>query len=132
MPSSAVQPFSDPDDYGVAVRQGTVEPTITERGRFNAKLIRIDLHCLWMQRLSENLPRILHVDGWGGRAIITFRTQTGPSLLHNGVELQPENIVRLSAGQSFYQHSRGGVGFAGMSLPVADMGAPGATVARSH
>ena len=132
MPSSTARTFSDPDDYAAAIRQGTVETTITERGCFNAKLIRIDLHCLWMQRLSENLPRILHVDGWGGRAIITFRTQTGPSLLHNGVELQPENIVRLSAGQSFYQHSRGGVGFAGMSLPVADMGSLGATMAGSE
>ena len=132
MPSSAVQTFSDPDDYAVAIRQGTVETTITERGRFNAKIIRIDLHRLWMQRLSENLPRILHVDGWGGRAIIAFRTQTGPSLLHNGVELQPYNIVRNSAGQSFYQHSRGAFGYAGMSLPVEDMRSLGATMAGSE
>ena len=30
------------------------------RGRFAAKIIRIDLHDLWMQRFSDNLPRVGH------------------------------------------------------------------------
>src|SRR5215472_7507084 len=81
MPSSAVRSFSDPDDYVAAIRQGTVEVTVTGTGNFAAKLTKIDLHRLWMQRFSENLPRIYHVDGWGGRTIIVFRTQIGPSLL---------------------------------------------------
>src|SRR5262245_55974095 len=99
MPSSAVRNFSDPDDYAGAIRQGTVELTITERGRFDAHLVRIDLHRLWMQRFSESLPRIAHAAGWGGRAIIGFQTQPGSSLLWSGVEVQATNIVRLGAGQ---------------------------------
>ena len=66
MPSSTVRAFSDPDDYAAAIRQGTLELTVTERGCLRAKLTRIDLHRLWMQRLSENLSRIYHVDGLGG------------------------------------------------------------------
>jgi hypothetical protein len=59
MPSSAIRTFTDPGDYAAAIRQGTYELTITERGNFSAKLIRIDLHRLWMQRFYDNLPRNL-------------------------------------------------------------------------
>jgi AraC-like DNA-binding protein len=82
-----------------------------------------------MQRFSENLARIFHVDGWGGRAIILFRTQTGPSLLHNGMELQPSDIVRFGEGQSYYQRSFGSACFAGMSLSLEDMSSVGRTMA---
>ncbi|MGH7116024.1 MAG: helix-turn-helix domain-containing protein [Stellaceae bacterium] len=121
MPSSAVRTFSDPDDYAASIRQGTVELTVTGRGQFTAKLARIDFHRLWMQRFSENLPRVCHVAGWGGRAIIAFRTQPGPSLLRSGFEVQPTNIVRHSEGQSYFQHSSGLARHGTMSLPVEDM-----------
>ena len=96
MPSSAVRTFTDPDEYAAAIRQGTYELTVTERGDFTAKLTRIDLHRLWMQRFSDNLSRISHIAGWGGRAVIAVRTQPGTSLLSSGVEMQPTNIVRYS------------------------------------
>jgi AraC-like DNA-binding protein len=124
-----VRTFSDPDDYTASIRQGTYELTITERGRFTAKLTFIGLHRLWMQRFSDNLPRISHIAGWGGAASIVFRTQTGPSLIRSGVEMQPAHIVRVSQGQSFYQRSSGFASYAGMSLPVADMAAVGETLA---
>ena len=58
MPSSAVRTFSDPDDYATSIRATKAEVTVTGRGKFTAKLIRIDLHRLWMQRFSDNLPRV--------------------------------------------------------------------------
>jgi AraC-like DNA-binding protein len=129
MPSSAVRTFTDPDDYAAAIRQGTYELTITERGDFSAKLIRIDLHRLWMQRFYDNLPRISHIDGWGGRAVIAFRTQAGPSLLSSGVEMQPTNIVRYSEGQNYYRLSSGQAAYGSMSLPVDEMAAVGEAIA---
>jgi len=129
MPSSAIRTFSDPDDYAAAIRQGTYELTLTERGQFTAKLTRIDLHRLWMQRFSDNLPRISHITGWGGRAVIAFRTQTGPSLLSGGMEMQPSNLVRYSEGQNYYRRSSGHANYGSMSLPVEDMAAVGETLA---
>jgi len=129
MPSSAIRTFSDPDDYAAAIRQGTYELTLTERGQFTAKLNRIDLHRLWMQRFSDNLPRISHITGWGGRAVIAFRTQTGPSLLSGGMEMQPSNLVRYSEGQNYYRRSSGHANYGSMSLPVEDMAAVGETLA---
>ena len=84
MPSSAVRTFTDPDDYAAAIRGTRAELTVTGRGHFAAKLIRIDLHRLWMQRFSDNLPRIAHSAAMTGRAIISFRTEPGPSLLWGG------------------------------------------------
>jgi AraC-like DNA-binding protein len=129
MPSSAVHTFTDPDDYAAAIRQGTYELTVTQRGDFTAKLTRIDLHRLWMQRFFEHLPRISHIAGWGGRAVIAFRTRPGPSLLSSGVEMLPTNIVRYREGQSYYRLSLGFACYGAMSLPVAEMVSIGATIA---
>ena len=82
-----------------------------------------------MQRLSENLSRIWRGDGWGGRAIIAFRIHAGGSVVHGGVELKPNDMVRFSPGQSYYQHSSGPAGFGAMSLPVAEMVSVGAAMA---
>jgi AraC-like DNA-binding protein len=129
MPSSTVRTFTDPDDYAAAIRQGTYELTVTEPGDFTAKLARIDLHRLWMQRFSDNLPRISHIAGWGGRAVIAFRTQPGPCLLSSGVEMQTTNIMRYSEGQSYYRQSSGFACYGSMSLPVADTVAVGTAMA---
>jgi len=98
MPSSAVRTFTDPDNYAAAIRATKAEVTVTRRGRFTAEITRIDLHRLWMQRFSDNLPRVGHSAGMSGRAIISFRTQPGPSLLWGSVEMHPNNIVRHGEG----------------------------------
>src|SRR6516225_12490701 len=105
MPSSAVRTFSDPEEYAASTRATRAELTVTGRGRFTAKLIRIDLHRLWMQRHSEDLARIKHSANVAGRAIISFCAQPGPSLLWSGVELHPSTIVQHSQNQSHYQRS---------------------------
>src|SRR5262249_10305832 len=128
MPSSAVRSFTDPDEYATSIRQGTVQLSIAERGRFDAKLVRIDFHRLWMQRLATNLSQISQVDGWGGRAIIVFRTEPGADLAWSGTALQPTGMVRLAEGRSYHHRSSGAVGFAGMSLPIQEMAAVGATL----
>jgi hypothetical protein len=60
MPSSAVRTFADSDDYATAMRATRAEMTVTRRGHFTAKITRVDLHRLWMQRFSDKLPRIAH------------------------------------------------------------------------
>ena len=129
MPSSAVQIFSDPDDYASSIRATTIEMMVMERGRFTAKLTRIDLHRLWMQRLSENLPRIAHAAIRPGRAIITFCTYSGPSLLWSGAELQASSIVRHCEGENAFQRAPALASWCGMSLPVEDMVSVGAAIA---
>jgi len=125
MPSSAVRTFTDPDEYAAVIRQGTVEPTTTGHGQFTAKLTRIDLHRLWMQRFEQNLSQILHVDGWGGRVSFTFRTHPGPHLFAGGFEYQPTNIVRPGPGQGYFIRSSGAFRLGAMSLPMEDLSSIG-------
>lgn len=121
MASSSVRAFTEPDAYAAAIRQGTVQVTVTQRGIFKATLTRIDLHRLWMQRFSDNLARTSHVDGWGGRAIILFRTEPAPSLSRGGVELDWSSIWRARPGQSYYHRASGPASCASVSLPLEEI-----------
>ena len=80
MPSSAARSFNDPDDFASSVRATRYEMTVTGRGRFAAELARVDLHDLWMQRFSSNLPWIAHAENLSGRAVFVFRTKAGSDL----------------------------------------------------
>ena len=62
MPSSTVHP----DDYVKKIRNTRAEVVVIGRGQFTAEITRIDLHRLWMQRFSENLPRVGHSAGTSG------------------------------------------------------------------
>ena len=128
MPSSSVLAVTEPDHYAAAIRQGTYKLTVTERGNFTAKLWRIDLPTLWMQRFSEGLARTAHVDGWGGRAVIAFRNKSGPSLTRNGVELSTVHISWLRPGQNYYQHATGPADYATMSLPLDQLAVIGPAI----
>lgn len=128
MPSSAVLRFTDPDHYAETIRASTVELTVIGRGSFAAEIVRINLHRMWMQRFSDNLPRIVHAANVTGRAIINFCTEPGPSLLTGGLELRPGTILRYTEGQTFFQRSSGPVSFGAMSLPIEEMMSAGATM----
>jgi len=128
MPSSAVHTFTDPAEYAEAIRQGTYELTVTERGDFIADLTRIDLHRVGIQRFSDNLPLISHITGWSGRAIFAFRTRSGPSLLSSGAEMLPTNIVRYSEGQSYFRRSAGFALYGSISMPVQEIVSVGAAM----
>jgi AraC-like DNA-binding protein len=130
MPSSVVRTFADPDHYAASVRGGKTEITITGSGGFIAKVITIHLHHLWMQRFSDNLPRIAHAADIAEEAAISFRTQPGPPLLRSALEMLPSNIIRRSNGNDFFQSSAGLASFGSISLPVEEMTAVAAIVGR--
>ena len=74
-----------------------------------------------MQRFSDNLPRVGHSAAMNGRAINSFRTHPGPSLLWGGVETKSASITRHNEGGSTFQNSSGSACWGAMSLPVEDM-----------
>ena len=128
MPSSSVCMFTEADEYAAALQQGPVQITVMQRGRFAAKLCTVHLHQVWIQRLSEELPRTSHVDTECRRAFFMFRTQPGPSVIRNGIELSATNIARLRCGHGYYLHTSGPTSHAGLSVALEDiscLGGPG-------
>jgi AraC-like DNA-binding protein len=81
-----------------------------------------------MQRFNDNLPRFAHSADDPGYATISLRTQPGPSLRRNGVEMLPSNIIRRGHAETYLQQSDGLACFGSMSLPVTDLLSIGATV----
>jgi AraC-like DNA-binding protein len=127
MPSSCIQTFTDPDEYAAAMRQAAVRLTPVERGSFKAKLSRIELHRLWMQRFSASLGWTSHIDYHGGQVTFAFQTHPGPSMIRSGRECALTSIAQLNAGQRYYLHSHEAASYGTLSLPVEDMillGAP--------
>ncbi|MBV8891821.1 MAG: AraC family transcriptional regulator [Acidobacteria bacterium] len=132
MSSSVVRIFADPDDYAVAMRQGTVGLTITQRGAFTAKLSRVDLHRLWMQRFSANLGWTAHIDYWGGWATIAFQTRPGSTMLRDGRECAYDSISLLSTPQSYYLNSPGSPAYGTISLQLDEMAGLGAALGKRY
>jgi hypothetical protein len=128
VPSSSVRTFTETDEYAAALQQGPVQITVMQRGRFAAKLCTVHLHHVWIQRLSEELARTSHVETQCRRAFFMFRTQPGPSVIRNGIELSVTNIARLRCGDGYYLRTSGPSSHAGISLPLEDvscLGVPG-------
>lgn len=117
MPSIIVRGFTDPDDYAAAILAVNADLTVTARGRFEAKQTWIGLDDLWMQRFSENLPRIVHSAAGAGRTGIMFRTKPGADLYWNRTEMTASSFIRLNEGHDGFQRSSGPVSFGGISLP---------------
>lgn len=124
MPSSSVRTFTDPDEYAVTVRpppnDGPASMTLIGSGNFTGKLVRIDLHRLWMQRFYDNLPRIGHAANMVRRATIMFRTEGGSELFHNGQEMAP-NSIKHSHADDYHGRTSGPINVGLISLPLEDM-----------
>jgi AraC-like DNA-binding protein len=129
MPTSAVWHFTDPDEFTARVRGTSMDLAITRSGHFEAKALRVDLHRLWIQRLSESLPRVAHFNNVPGRAFISFRTQAGPDIIRNGKTEPPTGLVRHPESDASFQRTTGPTHLGAVSLPIEDMAIVGETLA---
>jgi AraC-like DNA-binding protein len=122
---STVREFTDPYEYQSSIRATDVRFTITAAGKYRAKLTKVDLHRLWMQRGETSLPYIAHSAPRRDRSIISFLadTQQAPSR-QNGLELLPGTILAGAPGSEFHRRAQGGR-WGAMSLTLEDFAAAG-------
>jgi AraC-like DNA-binding protein len=125
MPTSAVWSFTDPEEFTAHVRGTRMELAITRPGRFAAKAVRIDLHRMWLQRVSESLPRAAHFQNFPGRAFIVFRTQAGPDTIRNGKAEPLTGLVLHPESDESFQRTTGATHLGSLSLPIEDMAVVG-------
>ena len=127
-PSNTVQEFSDPHEYQSLIRGADVRINLTTPGQYRAKLTKVDLHRLWMQRGESSLPYVVHSAPRRDRGFISFLADTrqAPSR-HNGLELLPGTILVSAPGTEFHRRSPGGR-WAAMSLTLEDLATAGQAI----
>jgi AraC-like DNA-binding protein len=76
--------FADPFEFQTAIRAAEIEILPTGKGEFKAELTQVTLNRLWMQRLSENLPRVHKGSIKRGRRIFSFLIGEQPEVYHCG------------------------------------------------
>ncbi len=132
MLSSAVRHFADPDDFADSVRAAAAQHTALGRGPFTAKLTRIDLHDLWMQRFEESVANAASVAIFPGRAIIELGATEQTETVESGVELSADTLYQFAESQVALQHSPGPARLAVMSLPIERLARAGAVLAGAE
>jgi hypothetical protein len=124
MPSSAIRTFTDPDMYFAGIRNLQIDGVITKRGEFRAESTRIDLHCLWMHRIDESLPRIMRITPSGKRSLILFATDPyQPEMQVSGIEISEAQIAMFGLDWPYYLRSSAACGWGTMSLMPEDLAA---------
>jgi hypothetical protein len=121
MPSISIVDTHDIDAFARSMRPADTEHTIMGHGPFAARITRIDLHRLWMQRGQESHSRIGHAQQSDRRAAIVFATRPESRIAWKGVELAATDIALGCPGQPYWSNMTGPVQWASMSLPVEDL-----------
>jgi AraC-like DNA-binding protein len=121
MPSSTVFDTRNIDEFAMSMRPADTEHTIMGHGTFAARITRIDLHRLWMQRGQESHSRIGHAHQSDRRASIVFGTSPESRIAWKGVELAATDIALGCHGQPYWSNMTGPLQWASMSLPVEDL-----------
>jgi AraC-like DNA-binding protein len=128
-PSSRIFSFTDPVPYQSVILAAEAEIFPTAKGDFRAELTQINLGKLWLQRGSENLPRVYRGTFNADRAPIGFLTKADqPTFQHNGLEVAPGDII-VNDVRPMHRRTQAPCHWGSLSLSSADFAAMGHAVA---
>jgi AraC-like DNA-binding protein len=129
MPQSSLLTFDDPYAYQAAVRAAEVEFLVTDKGKFDAELVQIDLDRLWMQQGYDSLPRLARTVNDPQRAAIEFGSGWGqaPSQ-YDGEEVSSGELVVDGLGSVTRERSTGPHRWSAMSLTPEDLAVAGKAI----
>jgi AraC-like DNA-binding protein len=122
MYSTRIIDSADPDQF-VAFGRPTADLTITERGRFRARIVRIDVEQVWGQRVRERLACLKRIELYWGA--ILFMIEPGPSMFLGGAEIGMDQVAVVSAGDSYNWRLSGATHWGTVSLVKEDIDALG-------
>jgi AraC-like DNA-binding protein len=125
VPSVSVRSYFGPEQAETAYRAVNVELIPDPQSRFAMRVHRVELHNLWIQRVSESASRLKHAAQSPTRAFITFLTRPGTPPVTDGIEMPLSGIMRHSLGHCYYERSSGPTSWGAISLPVEQIAAAG-------
>ena len=123
------QSFTDADAYAGFIPLTQVQLVIARPGQLEAKATLITLDNLWMQRFSDNLPRVAQTAAKAGRVIVSFRTSPRPSLVWDGLEMTSETVLRHTEAFDSFQRPSGDAAWGSVSVPVTTIADIGSVIA---
>src|SRR4051794_11170698 len=108
MLSSEVASFDDPQRYEKSVRGANLRLVVAGRGVFAAKLTKIDLGRIWMQRAHISLPTITYSALVNGRTslFLQFDPDQAP-ILNSGMAVSPSEVVRYAPMSAHHYRTSG-------------------------
>jgi AraC-like DNA-binding protein len=104
---------ADPDQF-VACGRPTADLTVTERGRFRARVVRIDVDRVWGQRVRESLACLKQVEI--SRGSVLFMIEPGPSMFMGGTEIGMDQVAVVPPGDAYNWRSSGATYWGTVSL----------------
>ena len=129
MPLTSVETYSEPEQLEAAYTAATVELTPTAPVLFEARVSRLELDRVWIQRVYEAAPRIKWAAQSPKRAFIRFQTEPGAELVTDGVPLEFNELIYHGKANRYYENSSGPIRYAAVSLPVEDLAITGSALA---
>jgi AraC-like DNA-binding protein len=118
MYSTRIIDTADPDQF-VACGRPIADLTLTERGRFSARVVRIDIERVWGQRVREKPACLKQVELH--RGAILFMIEPGPSMFLGGAEIGMDQVAVVAAGNSYNWRLSGATHWGAVSLAKEDM-----------
>jgi AraC-like DNA-binding protein len=118
MYSTRIIDSADPDQF-VACGRPTADLTVTERGRFRARVVRIDVDRVWGQRVRESLACLKQVEI--SRGSVLFMIEPGPSMFMGGVEIGMDQVAVVPPGDCYNWRSSGATHWGTVSLVKGEL-----------
>jgi AraC-like DNA-binding protein len=113
MYSTRIIDTADPDQF-VACGRPTADLTVTERGRFRARVVRIDVDRVWGQRVRESLACLKQVEI--SRGSVLFMIEPGPSMFMGGAEIGMDQVAVVPPGDCYNWRLSGATHWGTVSL----------------
>src|ERR1700704_3880249 len=96
MPDSISSAFSEPEDFGAAMRsEGCLSLLITRHGQFRARLTQVTLNDMNLLAAEEQLPRIAFVAVPAEAVMLMFPMSKAMGLVCGGLAIQVGQFMKI-------------------------------------
>src|SRR4051794_18142819 len=125
-PGSSVHELTDPEAYRSYARVADVRIQVTAPGRYAAKLIKTNLHKVWMQESKTTLPHVSYYVIPKNRSVFLLLgyDQHAP-IRHTGKELGPDQLVLDPLNSELHHRAPADAQWRSLSLFPEDLAAAG-------
>jgi AraC-like DNA-binding protein len=113
MYSTGIIDTADPDQF-IASGRPITDLTITERGRFRVRSVRMNLEHVWAQRVHERLACLKRIEPV--RNVFVFHAEPGPSMFMDGAEIEMNQVAIINTGDCYNWRLTGDTHWGGISF----------------